>query len=100
MFAGNVIATVKLEGAIKFLTIRPAAFTHPEKGTDPSSVESIHIEAEKLPSFIEYESCEAKASGRPPCPLRQTCDRGLTNRRQRRTGAGKLACIRPSGLRI
>src|SRR5882672_1877486 len=27
MFAGNVIATVKLGGPIKFLTIRPAAFT-------------------------------------------------------------------------
>src|SRR2546421_4984192 len=26
MFAGNVIATVKLDGALKFLTIRPAAF--------------------------------------------------------------------------
>ena len=30
MFAGNVIATVKMDGPLKFLTIRPAAFAHPE----------------------------------------------------------------------
>jgi electron transfer flavoprotein alpha subunit len=65
MFAGNVIATVKLDGAIKFLTIRPAAFAHPEKEPNLSPVETIHVDASKLPSFIEYESCEAKASGRP-----------------------------------
>jgi len=65
MFAGNVIATVKLDGPVKFLTIRPAAFAHPEKGTEPSLVEKLNIEADRLPAFIEYEGCEAKASGRP-----------------------------------
>src|SRR5439155_1829105 len=29
LFAGNVIATVKLSGAVKVLTVRPAAFAHP-----------------------------------------------------------------------
>jgi len=65
MFAGNIIATVKLAGAVKFLTIRPAAFTHPEKGSESSPVKSIPVEADKLPAFIEYGGCEAKASGRP-----------------------------------
>jgi len=65
MFAGNVIATVKLDGPAKFLTIRPAAFAHPEKGTELSLVEKLNIEADRLPAFIEYEGCEAKASGRP-----------------------------------
>ena len=65
MFAGNVIATVKLDGPIKFLTIRPAAYAHPEKGTETSPLESIPVEPDTLPAFIEYEACEAKASGRP-----------------------------------
>jgi electron transfer flavoprotein alpha subunit len=65
MFAGNVIATVKLDGPVKFLTIRPAAFAHPEKGTESSPVQAMTVEAEKLPAFIEYQGCEAKASGRP-----------------------------------
>ena len=65
MFAGNVIATVKLDGPIKFLTVRPAAYSHPEKGSESSPIESITVEVDTLPAFIEYEACEAKASGRP-----------------------------------
>ena len=65
MFAGNVIATVKLGGPVKFLTIRPAAFAHPEKGAEASPLTNVSIEANKLPAFIEYEGCEAKASRRP-----------------------------------
>ena len=34
MFAGNVIATVKLDGAVKFLTVRAAAFAQPPKGSE------------------------------------------------------------------
>ena len=65
MFAGNIIATVKLGGPIKFLTIRPAAYAHPEKGPEASPLTPINVETEKLPAFIEYGGCEAKASGRP-----------------------------------
>ena len=36
MFAGNVIATVKLDGAVKFLTVRAAAFAQPPKGSGGS----------------------------------------------------------------
>src|SRR6266849_1682591 len=60
MFAGNIIATVKLGGPIKFLTIRPAAFAHPEKGPESSPRTPINVEMEKLPAFIEYGGCEAK----------------------------------------
>src|SRR6185369_11976658 len=52
-------------GPVKFLTIRPAAFAHPEKGTQSSTVENILVEPDQLPAFMEYEACEAKASGRP-----------------------------------
>ena len=65
MFAGNVIATVKLDGAIKFLTVRPAAFTHPSKASAPSPVINIPVDAGKLPALSEWVGREAKASGRP-----------------------------------
>jgi electron transfer flavoprotein alpha subunit len=65
MFAGNVIATVKLDGPLKFLTIRPAAFAHAQKGADLSPLTPLAVEEDKLPAFTEYEGREAKASGRP-----------------------------------
>jgi electron transfer flavoprotein alpha subunit len=65
MSAGNVIATVKLEGAVKFLTVRAAAFPHPQKITDASPVEKLTVDASKLPDFIQYEGREAKVAGRP-----------------------------------
>ena len=65
MFAGNVIATVKLGGPIKFLTIRPAAFAHPEKRANASPVLNVVVEGDKLPALMEYVGREAKASGRP-----------------------------------
>jgi electron transfer flavoprotein alpha subunit len=65
MFAGNVIATVKLDGAVKFLTVRAAAFTQPLKGTDGSPVVGIPVEAGRLPAFIEYGGRETKVTGRP-----------------------------------
>src|ERR1041385_2046412 len=65
MFAGNVIATVKLSGAIKFLTIRPAAFAHAQKQAAASPLTTIAVNSGKLPSFVEWVGREAKASGRP-----------------------------------
>ena len=65
MFAGNVIATVKLDGAVKFLTVRAAAFAQPPKGAEGSPVVAIPIEAGRLPAFIEYGGREAKVTGRP-----------------------------------
>ena len=64
MFAGNVIATVKLEGALKFLTVRAAAFAYPPKGSESSPVESVPVDAGKLPAFIEFGGQEAKVAGR------------------------------------
>jgi len=65
MFAGNVIASVKLDGAVKFLTVRAAAFAHPVKGTEASPVVNLAVEADKLPGFIQYEARQAKVAGRP-----------------------------------
>jgi electron transfer flavoprotein alpha subunit len=65
MFAGNAIATVKLDGAVKFLTVRAAAFAPPAKAAEVSPVVSISVEADKLPAFLEYGGREAKVAGRP-----------------------------------
>ena len=65
MYAGNVIATVKLAGDLRFLTIRPAAFAHPAKGPNSSPVENLSLDPKKLPSNIAYESREGRAAGRP-----------------------------------
>src|SRR6185295_8100472 len=65
MFAGNVIATVKLDGALKFLTVRTAAFAPPPKTTVASPISSVAVDAGKLPSQIEYVGREAKVAGRP-----------------------------------
>ncbi len=53
MFAGNVIATVKLGGPMKFHTIRPAAFAHPEKRADASPIVNVTIASDKLPALSE-----------------------------------------------
>jgi len=65
MFAGNVIATVKLAGALKFLTVRSAAFTPPAKTAELSPIIPVAIVVEKLPSQIEFIGSEAKVAGRP-----------------------------------
>lgn len=65
MFAGNVIATVTLEGAVKFLTIRASAFSAATKTEGVSPVVSLPVEAEKLPALIEYGGQETKVAGRP-----------------------------------
>jgi electron transfer flavoprotein alpha subunit len=65
MFAGNVIATVKLEGAVKFLTVRAAAFAHPAVEAATSPIVSVPIVPATLPGFLEYEGRETRATGRP-----------------------------------
>lgn len=65
MFAGNVIATVRLDGAIKCVAIRGAAFPAPAATDALSPVETIAVEAATLPRFTEFVSRETKASARP-----------------------------------
>jgi electron transfer flavoprotein alpha subunit len=65
MFAGNVIATVTLEGAVKFLTVRASAFSAATETEGVSPVVSLPVEAEKLPALIEYGGQETKIAGRP-----------------------------------
>src|SRR4030095_17006653 len=59
------IATVKLEGALKFLTVRPAAFPPPPKTSEISPLTSIAVDSDKLPASAEYVGRDAKVAGRP-----------------------------------
>lgn len=65
MFAGNVIATVQLEGALKFVAVRSSAFAAPLPAAAPSPVEAVAVDAARLPRFATFVSRETKASARP-----------------------------------
>lgn len=65
MFAGNVIATVKLDGPIKLLTVRAAAFSVAPKTESSSPVVAVEINSAGLPNHIVFVSRDEKPSGRP-----------------------------------
>ncbi|MBI5424627.1 MAG: electron transfer flavoprotein subunit alpha/FixB family protein [Opitutae bacterium] len=65
MFAGNVIATVQLEGEVRFATVRSAAFSAATPIDAQSPVETVAFDAAKLPRFATFESREVKKSARP-----------------------------------
>jgi len=65
MYAGNVIATVKLDGRLKVFTVRAAAFSQPVGAAELSPLVEVTINAAELPALIEYGGREAKESKRP-----------------------------------
>ncbi|HLP24901.1 MAG TPA: FAD-binding protein [Acidobacteriota bacterium] len=65
MFAGNVIATVQLEGDVQFATVRSAAFSASAPTDAQSPVEAITVDPAKLPRFATFENREVKKSARP-----------------------------------
>lgn len=65
MFAGNVIATVKLGGPLKFLTVRAAAFAAPTTTESTSPVLAVPVDAAALPNHLEFVAREERAAGRP-----------------------------------
>lgn len=65
MYAGNVIATVKLDGPIKLFTVRAAAFTAPNPSASKSAIVPVPVDAASLPNLIEFVTREEKPSGRP-----------------------------------
>lgn len=64
MFAGNVIATVRLDGPVRVATIRAAAFSAPSESAE-CPVENVAVDEAALPSFLEFVEREAKVAGRP-----------------------------------
>ena len=65
MFAGNVIATVKMDGPIKVFTVRAAAFSAPERKEQSSPVVAVNVDPATLPNQMEFVSRDEKPSGRP-----------------------------------
>lgn len=65
MFAGNVIATVQLESAVRFFTVRAAAFALPAQAEYQSPIVNISFDATQLPTFAESAGGAAKVTGRP-----------------------------------
>ncbi len=65
MFAGNVIATVTLEGAVKVLTVRAAAFPNAGKLAEVSPIVDFPLTDLALPAFTEFGGRETRQSGRP-----------------------------------
>jgi electron transfer flavoprotein alpha subunit len=64
MFAGNVIATVRVEGAVRVATVRAAAFAPPAAAA-PSPVEAVAVDASALPRHAVFVGREVKQSARP-----------------------------------
>lgn len=65
MFAGNVIATVQLAGAVKVLTVRSSGFATPAASASPSPVEAVAVDVAALPALITFVGRDVKAAGRP-----------------------------------
>jgi len=66
MFAGNIIATVRLAGAPRIVLVRPTAFAPAEERTETAPVEALAV-PDDLPQPMEIVAEERHdAQGRPP----------------------------------
>ena len=64
MNAGSVVATVRLLGEPKILTVRPSAFTAPEPG-EACEITEVSVNADELPHLVEVRSRKSLETGRP-----------------------------------
>lgn len=65
MHAGNVVATVQLDGARRFLSVRAAAFPAPTPAEAVSPIEAVAVDPARLPRAATFVAREAKAGARP-----------------------------------
>lgn len=65
MFAGNVVATVRLAGPIQVATVRGAAFVAPAMADAPSHLTPVAVDAAALPTFTTVTGREERRTGRP-----------------------------------
>ena len=56
---------MKLDGPLKVLTVRAAAFSAPPPVEQKSTIVAINVNAAALPQQMEFVSRDAKPSGRP-----------------------------------
>ncbi len=65
MYAGNIIATVSLEGNVRVFTVRAAAFAVPSKVSEISPLVPVALDVSKVTSRMEFVERKTKASTRP-----------------------------------
>ena len=65
MLAGNAIATVQLEGALRFVTIRAAAFAAPARCEKGSPLVPLLIDPASLPNLASFVGRDERLAGRP-----------------------------------
>jgi electron transfer flavoprotein alpha subunit len=63
--AGSMLATVKLEGERRVLTVRATAFEAPAPNAAPCPIERFAFDAASLPDGMEFVSREQRKSNRP-----------------------------------
>lgn len=65
MYAGGIVATVAINSALGFITVRSSALGAPATVAEASPLESVPIDAQHLPQPIEFVSREVSTSARP-----------------------------------
>jgi electron transfer flavoprotein alpha subunit len=65
MFAGNVLATVKLAGSPKVVSVRAAAFATGARTGSASAIVPVAVDATSLPNQIEFVSRDERRASRP-----------------------------------
>jgi electron transfer flavoprotein alpha subunit len=65
MYAGNIIATIKIEGDAGVFSVRGTSYGKPEAGAGLSAVESLSLDADELPHDTEWISLDAPEAKRP-----------------------------------
>ena len=65
MYAGAVTATVTLTGHPLIVTVRPTAYDSPAELPGPAAIPPVGVDPAALPSLIEYDRLESRASHRP-----------------------------------
>ena len=63
--AGSMLATVKLEGTRRVLTIRATAFAAPAADAGQCPIETFEVDVASLPNGIQFVSREERKSDRP-----------------------------------
>lgn len=65
LYAGNVLAHLKLAGAVKCVTVRGTAFAPAEKSTETSPLLALRVDACQFPAGVDFVSREERPAGRP-----------------------------------
>ncbi|HIG30946.1 MAG TPA: electron transfer flavoprotein subunit alpha/FixB family protein [Verrucomicrobiales bacterium] len=65
MYAGSVVATVRLIGTPKILTVRPSSYPPSAETGEIFTTTKMEIDAAVLPDLVRYEGLRSQSSSRP-----------------------------------